>query len=259
MGKHVYISAEEDALGHCLDMLVSRGFDVTAFPMIKTVLHHNIPSLKSILERVKIDYLLLTSRNAVRGLVDYLNYNTVSFDFSNTCVAVSGEKTAKLCKIFDIPVTHVPDVYTSDTMAQLVLKKNLKEKVVLYLCSSLAQNDWEMNFVNSDAKFHKIEIYDTVINENSEIRKKLTNSKPDLFAFTSPSNFRNYLKNMKMSTKQCQRYFDKRVIAAIGTTTKTAIESYGLHCDIVPKIFTLKDLTTAIINYFKLEGVYNGK
>jgi uroporphyrinogen-III synthase len=47
-----------------------------------------------------------------------------------------------------------------------------------------------------------------------------------------------------------QKYFEDHAIAAIGPTTKEAIENSGVKVDIVPVNFTMDDLINSIINYY---------
>ena len=75
----------------------------------------------------------------------------------------------------------------------------------------------------------------------------LKNAKPDLFIFTSPSTFENFLKILKINNPV--QYFNGYDIAAIGPTTKTAIENRNVHVNILPGEYTIDGLAKAIIDF----------
>jgi uroporphyrinogen III methyltransferase/synthase len=84
-----------------------------------------------------------------------------------------------------------------------------------------------------------------------EVKKhleRLINSKPDLFIFTSPSTFENFVSILGITIPA--KYFTDFDIAAIGPTTKAAIEARGVKVDIMPPEFTMDGLVKAVINYY---------
>jgi uroporphyrinogen III methyltransferase/synthase len=69
-----------------------------------------------------------------------------------------------------------------------------------------------------------------------------------LFIFTSPSTFENFLQIADV--KNPFQYFSKYDIAAIGPTTKEAIESKKVKVKILPDEFTIHGLTKKIVEYY---------
>ena len=73
-----------------------------------------------------------------------------------------------------------------------------------------------------------------------------------MFIFTSPSTFENFLQiASKLVGTNPVKYFTGYDVAAIGPTTRAAIESRNVEVNIMPKEYTLEGLTKAIIEYYR--------
>ena len=79
--------------------------------------------------------------------------------------------------------------------------------------------------------------------------EQLNSSKPDVFIFTSPSTFDNFL--LIMNIDNPVSYFKNYNIAAIGPTTKSAIENNKVKVSIMPDEFTIKGLATKMVEFYK--------
>jgi len=77
---------------------------------------------------------------------------------------------------------------------------------------------------------------------------QLDSSNVDLFIFTSPSTFENFLQIANI--KNPFQYFNRFDIAAIGPTTKEAIESKKVKVNVLPDEFTINGLTKKIVDYY---------
>ena len=82
-------------------------------------------------------------------------------------------------------------------------------------------------------RFHQKNLY----RQNIE---QLNSRKPDVFIFTSPSTFENFL--LIMNINNPVSYFKNYDVAAIGPTTKSAIENSKVKVSIMPDEFTIKGL-----------------
>jgi len=79
--------------------------------------------------------------------------------------------------------------------------------------------------------------------------RKLNETKPDMFIFTSPSSFKNFLKLLDIINPSS--YFSPFDVASIGPTTKGVIESRNVNVNVLPDEFTIKGLVNAIVNHYK--------
>ncbi len=84
-----------------------------------------------------------------------------------------------------------------------------------------------------------------------EYKEKLKNSNPDLFVFTSPSTFQNFLEIQNIIDPV--RYFSRYDVAVIGPTTKAALEKKKVRVNIIPKEYTIDGLVNSIVDYYQTE------
>ena len=77
---------------------------------------------------------------------------------------------------------------------------------------------------------------------------ELNSADVDLFIFTSPSTFENFLQIANV--KNPFQYFNRFDVAAIGPTTKDAIESKKVKVKILPDEYTINGLTKVIVEYY---------
>ena len=78
--------------------------------------------------------------------------------------------------------------------------------------------------------------------------QQLDSSRIDLFIFTSPSTFENFLQIADI--KNPFQYFGRFDVAAIGPTTKEAIEAKKVKVKIMPDEFTINGLINKIVDYY---------
>ena len=86
-----------------------------------------------------------------------------------------------------------------------------------------------------------------ILKENIE---DLLKQKPDVYVFTSPSTFYNFVSIFEIN--DIYNYFVNKRIASIGPVTTEAIEKHNLKVNIEPTEFNLYSLSKDILNYYKL-------
>jgi uroporphyrinogen III methyltransferase/synthase len=125
-------------------------------------------------------------------------------------------------------------------------------KNILIPCSSLSRDELYTGLTALGANVKSVPIYNVVKNNIEELYEEINNlkKKPDVFLFTSPSSFENFLS--LASVEHILNYFEGSLIAAIGSTTENAIRDFNLIVNIVPKIFTIEGASEAIIRFFNL-------
>ncbi len=96
-----------------------------------------------------------------------------------------------------------------------------------------------------------VPVYNVAIPSGENLKPSLQlldSSNIDLFIFTSPSTFENFLQILNI--KNPYQYFNRFDVAAIGPTTKDAIESRKVKVKILPDEFTINGLTKKIVEYY---------
>lgn len=228
------------------------GANVILFPTIKIT---NPESFDLFDEAVKtfneFDYLIFTSANAVYNFSKRINELKISLSYNKIKVVVTGSKTGEICKEKNIKVDFIPDEYSAEAIVEN-LKEKIKNKKMFIPCSAIARKELSEGLKAAGAIVTKVPVYDVGIPDDDEMKKyvdELKQSIHDVFIFTSPSTFKNFLTIMKIENPK--NYFKDFIVAAIGTTTETAIKEFDVNVNIVPKIFTMESLAEEVINYFE--------
>ncbi len=248
--KTILVTKEMEGSSEFNSLLEKEGAEVINFQTIKIVPVKDYSSLDDTLRNFSdFDYLILSSVNACRYFYNRIKALSIRLDFSKIKVIATGEKTALQCEELDIPVDFIPEKYSAKGVISLLSEKEIKNKKVLIPNSVLSRDELKEGLENLGALVSSIQSYDVVQPDQEELDneiKKIKGCTPDVFVFTSPSTFDNFLKIMDVEGE----YFNHKTLCAIGPTTAMAIKQKGLNVDIVPKKFTLTQLAYEIINNF---------
>ncbi len=280
-GKRVLITKSPEEAGVAFDMIESAGGEFIPFPAINVTPVEDFAEFDSkIRDLDNFDYLIFTSANAVKvfaGRVkeldinlnyDNLNYDNLDYDnpdcnnpdCMNIEVICTGSKTAKACVLYGIPAIHPPEIFSAGGILDFLNDKNIKNiiniknKNILIPCSKLSGNELKTGLEKLGGNVTQIPIYEvaeTPADDLSRQIKLISERKPDVFAFTSPSNFRNFISIMNIDKPS--DYFVNSIVAAIGPTTKASIIKSNVNVDLLPNTFTLEELVKSIIDNYKFK------
>jgi len=241
-GKRVLLTRTYDLAMSTVDDLKDNGADVVICPTIKII--PEVDNVSKLIDNIeKYDYIIFTSVNGVNVFKETINLK--KFDLrklNGVKIAAIGSKTCEALNKMYIYPEIVPDEYTSIALAGK-LKSYAKGKSVAILTSDIG-GDMLIDNLKDIAFLDKIVAYKNT--PNYEIKDKLMNEIKkgiDIAIFTSTSTFKymslilgddiSFLKNVK--------------IAAIGPVTKESIERSGFKVDIMPSVYTMKELIKDII------------
>jgi uroporphyrinogen-III synthase len=133
-----------------------------------------------------------------------------------------------------------------------LLKFKLNKKIIFIPRSAIGREELPAGLEELGAIIKSVPVYNVAVPSDKNIAPYLDNlrkSTPQLYIFTSPSTFDNFLQILKITDPV--RYFSGALIAAIGPTTRISIESRKLKVNIIPEEFTMEGLAKAIVNYYK--------
>jgi len=229
------------------------GAKVIIFPTLEIVPPSNWKSFDEIiLGSNKIDFIIFTSAHTVTMFVHRLKELEKDFDFTNTKVVAIGSKTKQICNQNNIPVNIVPEKFSSEGVVAALSKFNLKNKIVFIPRSAIGRTELPKGLEELGAILKTVPVYNVSLPGKTAIEeslKQLKVSKPDVYVFTSPSTFENFLTIMKIDNPV--NYFKGVDVAAIGPTTKSAIESKKVKVNIMPSEYTIKGLAKKMIDYYR--------
>ncbi len=248
----ILVTKKKETAEKYFSQLSDEGAKIIFFPTIKVIPRLESHELKNVINHfTDFDYLILTSSNAVKVFAEIIQ--SYSLDLTKIKVAAVGEKTSEECSFNGIKVDILPEVYSSKGLIKIFSKFELNGKKIFIPSSSLSNGELKLGLTELGAKVDLIHVYDVVSSDLSELRKeyeKIINRQPDIYIFTSPSSFNNFIGLIKIN--DISNYFVNKIICAIGSTTEKAVERYGLSVHIVPKTYSLSGVSEAIIKYFQL-------
>lgn len=240
--------SEESALA-----FTSRGAEVITVPTLKIVPPSSWKKCDEAIKELRtFDSIIFASANAVKWFVNRLKYHDLKIDFDFFKIIAVGPKTEAECLSNGIHVNLVPKEFSSSGVLNEIDLSKVKGKKFLIPQSEIGRNELSIALSSKGAIVNSVSVYDIAVPEVSEIQEavlKMQNGNIDVFVFTSPSTFNNYLKIFDV--KEPAKYFENEVIAAIGPTTKNSIESFGVDVKILPTEHTIEGLVDSVIHFFR--------
>jgi len=179
-----------------------------------------------------------------RELGELINYNQIK-------VVAVGNKTSAHCHKNNINVNIIPEKFSAEGVIEALSKYNLKNKVIFIPRSAIGREELPLGLKELGAIIKSVPIYNVAIPSGDNLKaslKLLDSSHIDLFIFTSPSTFENFLQIADI--KNPFQYFSRYNVAAIGPTTKEAIESRKVKVKILPDEFTINGLIKKVVEYY---------
>jgi uroporphyrinogen-III synthase len=213
---------------------------------------------RAVTQRNKIDFIIFTSAHSVDMFLKRCSELEIDFSFEGKRVVAVGSKTASVCKSKNVPVHIIPKMFSGEGVVNELSNYKLKGKTIFIPRSAIGREELPKGLEELGAVIQTAPTYNVSLPSKENLNrsiKKLKEAEPDIFIFTSPSTFKNFIEIMEIDL--AADYFDGYLIAAIGPATKSAIENRGVKVNVMPEEFTLEGLANAIVNYFNKPGETN--
>ncbi|MFO7448384.1 MAG: uroporphyrinogen-III synthase [Ignavibacteriaceae bacterium] len=229
------------------------GADVIIFPTLDIVPPKSWEQFDEVVKEFeKISFIIFTSAHAVNMFSRRCEELEIRIDYSKLKIVAVGNKTAAVCEKHKIPVDIIPSKFSGEGVINVLSSYNLKDKLIFIPRSVIGRDELPKGLQERGAVIKTVPVYNVTLPSEESIRpslEKLSKKKPDLFIFTSPSTFENFLQIANIANPV--KYFMGYSVAAIGPTTRTAIENRNVHVNIMPSEYTIEGLTKVIIEYYK--------
>ncbi len=201
------------------------------------------------------DFLIFTSTNAVKYFFLNFEKELITLNRKAKIVAI-GKKTAEALFRENIDVDLIPSLSSSESIDKLLSENFVKGKSILIPGSKISKADLFISLENKGAAVDFIAVYDNKPPSNIPdfIKKNIDNKTPDLFVFTSPSTFNNFIKLFEIDNPRT--YFNNKDIAVIGPVTEQVVTAQNIKVTIKPEDFNLASLKKEIIKFYKLKKQY---
>ena len=251
-GKTVVITRTIEQSRESAAALTNLGANVIIFPTLEIVPPSDWSKFDSVVSHPdRIDFIIFTSVHAVQMFSQRCKEIGTLINYNRTKVVAIGNKTSSYCHKNNINVNIIPEKFSSEGVIESLSKYNLKNKVVFIPRSAIGREELPLGLKDLGAIIKSVPVYNVAIPSGDNVRtslQQLDSTKVDLFIFTSPSTFENYLQIADI--KNPFQYFSKFDVAAIGPTTKEAIELRKVKVKILPDEFTINGLTKKIVEYY---------
>jgi len=251
-GKTIVITRTIEQSKDTATALTKLGANVIVFPTLEILPPESWRKFDEIVSLPdKIDFIIFTSAHAVKMFNIRCNELNIKLNFNKTKVVSVGTKTSSVCGKDNIPVHIIPKKFSAEGVVEVLSKYNLKNKVVFIPRSAIGREELPRGLKDLGAIIKSVPVYNVSLPTKENIKpyiEELTKSQPDLFIFTSPSTFENFLQIEKVSNPV--NYFSKFDVAAIGPTTRLSIEKKKVTVNIMPDEYTIDGLIKKITNYY---------
>lgn len=250
--KAIVITRTVEQSNESASALTKYGAKVIVFPTLEIVPPSNWDEFDSIIKsQDEIDFIIFTSAHAVQMFDKRCEELSVKVDFSKMKVVAVGNKTSAVCKKHNIPVNIIPEKFSAEGVVSELSKSDMNERVVFIPRSAIGREELPIGLKDLGAVIKSVPVYNVSLPTKEHIKnnlENLNNSDPDLYIFTSPSTFENFLQILNVINPA--EYFKGYAIAAIGPTTKRAIENRRVKVNIMPDEYTIEGLIKKIISYY---------
>lgn len=196
--------------------LESMGFDVKIIPTIKIV-EKNLDFLEEKFKDFSYDYLVFTSKNAVKIFFDNLIENHDIRDIGKVKIAAIGEKTKKEIEKYNLKVDIVPRNFVGENLLDEMGKYVKKDDKIFFPHSNLSRKKI-IDGLDNIGILDEVEIYDNIKEEKLDRDFDF-----DEIIFTSSSCVNNFV---EIYGKEA--LLNKKIYSIGQITTKT-IENHGLE------------------------------
>ena len=237
-GKRIVVTRSPDLAESMCEQLGALGAVPIRFPAID-FMPLPAPELDTaLLNLACYNWLVFTSGNAVRFFFERVS--TVQCQLSSVAWPRIAEQY--------VAVDFMPDEFTGE---QLVLGLGeVRGKKVLLPRAKIGRPEIVDLLRERGAVVEEIALYDTVTAVPTAEALTELDKGVDVITFTSPSSVRNFLKIVKNARPEG---FSKPFgsMACIGPSTAAEAEQQGLTVAIMPDVYTIEGLITAVADYFE--------
>jgi len=249
-GKKVLVTRAGDQAKALTAALSEIGVDPIMVPTIEIIPPASFVELdRAIADLDQVDYLILTSVNAVNAFFDRMAAQGRNPQaLSSMQMVVVGPKSAEALAERGVTADMIPQDYRAEGVVAL-LKDRVSGKRLLYPQAALARDLIPTELTAAGAKVIAPVAYASAppIDAAEKLHKALAEGL-DLLTFTASSTIQNFV--ALLDTKSLT--LAKQVpVASIGPLTSETARRLGFKVSIEPKKSTLDDLVKAIRNYFE--------
>lgn len=200
--------------------------------------------------------VVFTSQNAVERFLhraDAVNKSAKGVLASRQVSAV-GEKTRTALEKAGIPVTLMPDRFSSKDLVAKLQQSSVRGKRYLFPKGDLARGEVADALRGCDAVVDEVVVYNTVKPVDQELeplKQGLRNGDIDAITFFSPSSVQNFLRSITPD------FVGNTVVGCIGQSTGAEARAAGFESIVTAKEATVESLISALTDHFEAHPTHH--
>lgn len=244
--KRIVVTRTEDQSESVAATLKALGAAVLVVPTIRIEpVEPTREEVKRISAYCEYDIVIFTSYNCVKNFFHHAPARDPGG--KRPVIVAIGKKTAEALSDIKLEPDIVPSKFSSDELIKGIANLDWRGRKVLIPRGSISGNEIKEFVESSGGIADEVIVYRTVINRllDPELKDEIASGKFDTVAFFSPSQARNFVSIFGPDV------LEGKEIAAIGPTTRNAIEEMGLHVDVIPGNATTEELIASLIEHEK--------
>ena len=257
VGRRILVTRTADQATELANRLILAGAEPIIVPTIAIIPPSTYADIDKAIARLdQIDYLLLTSANAVTAFFNRLQ--ALGLDagvLTGLKTVVVGPKSAAALAKHGVAADLVPQDYRAEGVVEL-LRDRVAGKRLLYPKAAQARDLIPTELAKAGAEVIAPEAYASAAPEEAADRlKNALAGGLDLLTFTASSTVKNFVELLDADSLQLAR---KVPVASIGPLTSDTARKLGFTVVVEPESSTLDDMVEAINIYFVTRGAGRG-
>ena len=225
------------------DLVERLGGNAVITPMIATkeiVSPHDLDQLHSC---NIYDWLIFTSQSSVKAFHAKMVKYQLDASYFTAKIAVVGIKTANAIESLGFSVDFTPTIFSADIFVQEFPEVVSSTDRCLFVKGDLGKDTITAGLSNDVQEWT---IYETVeLEDNKEnVKKLLKSGERCSIIFTRPSTAQVFHRSIGMSFG-----YELVTVCAIGHITKNFLESMNVTVQVMPEIYTLKDVIVKLAEW----------
>ncbi|MDA1278692.1 MAG: uroporphyrinogen-III C-methyltransferase [Chloroflexi bacterium] len=247
-GKRILVTRARSQASRLANQLEYLGAEVVEYPTIEIVPVRNPAPFDEALRNIsKYDWMMLTSSNAVRGLISRMR--AVGIDMralAHLKFGVVGPSTASELSQLGITADVMPDQFVATAMVDLLKRDGTVPANVLFPRSEIGHEALTSGLQELGSNVDEVVAYSTETPQNSGgLAREAYEQGIDFTTFTSSSTVRNLVELLGGSP---QLINSSRTVI-IGPVTAETARELGVNVDIQAEVQSIAGLVSAIRAY----------
>ena len=243
-GRRVVVTRQESKARESSSAIAALGGEVLVLPSIDIDFVGPFPEFQAAVRAIEsYDFVIVTSANTARALVEELRVQGSAYAGGEGCVAI-GKATARALGEGGIAVGIMPEEAVSDRIAASL--GELRGKRVLMPGSDLVRGVAAGDIRGLGAEVDEVVAYRTVAAKADPLLLAKIREGFDALVFTSPSTVRGF------DAMTEGRYREgPGLVACIGPVTAEGAREVGYRVDLVPADHSMDGLVQSLVEYWR--------